>query len=540
MKPRNTQETDIERGPLNLRVSHPQRIGTSKHGMVSTAHVEATRAGVQMLEQGGNAIDAAVASAFALGVCEPAASGLGGQTAVLVNHVLKKKRVALDGSSRAPNRLEPGIFGKRDLLRGYKASTVPSTPATLAYLLREYGTLPLAETLKPAITLAERGFRVTPLLHSLMKKGQKKLKSRSAGLHFLKKGRSIYQIGDILRQPALARTLKGIAQAGVNDFYEGEIAKSIAEDMEKGEGLIRLDDLAQIPWPVERKPVMAKHGTVRYYTFPPPGAGRNLVQMLNVFDSLPERLKNMDTPKGALALAEIVRKAHLDRLSNPADPRLYHQQSKKPMIRSERAEKLAKRVLGKVENRGDTTHLSVMDSQGNAVALTQSIERVFGSFEASPELGFLYNNYMSAFEYEDMSHPYYLRPNAVPWASVAPTIAFRSGLKPSLVIGSPGSERIVSAVAQVILRLGQKTPLEAVSAPRLHCSSKGHISIEATRMRSDIVDALQAEGYEVDVLEPFSFYLGCVQLVMRERSGNLIGVADPRRDGSAAGPVMQP
>ena len=172
------------------------------------------------------------------------------------------------------------------------------------------------------------------------------------------------------------------------------------------------------------------------------------------------------------------------------------------------------------ELRGETTHLSAMDSSGNAVALTQSIERVYGSFSASPELGFIYNNYMSAFEYSDITHPYYLRPNAVPWASVAPTLVFKNDA-PWLSIGSPGSERIVSAVLQVLLRLIRgETPFKA--------------SLELSRMRDDLVPMLEQRGFEVDERDPYSFYLGCVQLVLRNER-ELIGVADPRRDGSAGG-----
>jgi gamma-glutamyltranspeptidase/glutathione hydrolase len=178
----------------------------------------------------------------------------------------------------------------------------------------------------------------------------------------------------------------------------------------------------------------------------------------------------------------------------------------------------------------------VMDRFGNAVALTQSIERVFGSCSASPNLGFLYNNYMSAFEYDNMSHPYYMRPNAVPWANVAPTILFK-GSRPWMVIGSPGSERIVTAVLQVVLRrLAGQSLYDAVSSPRLHCSAEGKVSLEGARFRDDIPRTLEEHGFELDVRNPFSFYLGCVQTVMRERGGRLVGVADPRRDGTAGGP----
>ena len=141
---------------------------------------------------------------------------------------------------------------------------------------------------------------------------------------------------------------------------------------------------------------------------------------------------------------------------------------------------------------------------------------------------------MSAFEYSDASHPYYLRPNAVPWASVALTIVFRSR-KPWLAIGSPGSQRIVSTIAQVIIRLFHQSPFDAVASPRIHCSFDGTVSLEASNMRDDIPVFLEQHGFKIDKREPRSFYLGCVQMVLHE-SGEFIGVADPRRDGSAGGP----
>lgn len=269
---------------------------------------------------------------------------------------------------------------------------------------------------------------------------------------------------------------------------------------------------------------------------PSPGAGRTLIETLNIIDCYPEWLRDPDTPDGAVALAAAIRQANLDRRDRPFDPHFYPQIKEKRMVSPTYAQKTADRLLGEVGLNGETTHLSVMDGKGNVVALTQSIERVGGSLAAAPELGFLYNNYMSAFEYEDITHPYYLRPNAVPWASVAPTIVFR-GRKPWLAIGTPGSERIASAVAQVLLRLMRRSPYEAVSAPRLHCALDGTVSLEATRMRSDVADALREAGFELDVRDPYSFYLGCVQIVIKE-GDRLMGVADPRRDGSAGGPRL--
>ena len=516
------------------RLPRPQRVAFSSRGMVSSAHYLATEAAVRVLEEGGNAMDAAVVAAFALGVCEPHASGLGGQTMILLHQAEPRAQVALDGSSRAPNRAAPGLVRKKQRRIGYRATTVPSTPAVLSYALERFGTVPLSRALEPALGLAEEGFLVSELYHALSKREARRLRAGNAGEIFLGKGRRPLAPGAILRQPALARTLERLAKEGVEDFYVGGIGRRIHEDMEANDGLLRDDDLSQIPWPIERKPLATRFRSQRVLTFPPPGAGRVLVEMLHILEASPEQLWKPDEPQGALLLAEVMRRAALDRKDRPFDPQLYPQVDERRMRSREYAASAAKAIRRRIRTRGETTHLSVMDDRGNAVALTQSIERVFGSYVATPDLGFLYNNYLSAFEQEDIAHPHYLRPNAVPWASVAPTIVFR-GRKPWLAIGSPGSERIVTAILQVLLRLRNQSPYDAVAAPRLHCSVTGRVSLEVSRFRSDIPRALERHGFEIDERDPFSFYMGCVQLVLRERRG-LVGVADPRRDGSAGGP----
>lgn len=553
--------------PGDRRVVYPQRVGVSTRGMVSTQHYHATEAGAAMLDTGGNAVDAAVAAAFALGVVEPAASGLGGQSMLLLHLAADGRKFCLDGASRAPNRTPPGGLKRSAHLRGHRATTVPSTPAVLAYALKHYGTKRLDEVLQPAIERAEEGYRVSPLQHYLTRRELKYLRAHSAGALMLKGGRAPYPIGALFRQPVLAATLRRLAVAGVEDFYQGEIGRAIHADMLANNGLLRDDDLARIPWPTERRPLATHFGPMRVFTFPPPGAGRTLIEALNLLAQFPEAARDPDSPRGALLLAHVIRKANLDRADRPEDPVLFAQELDlgEDITHLDYAKRVARRIKGRLlrdtqrvgdsdrpaaerateplpeppetgELRGETTHLSAMDAAGNVVALTQSIERVYGSFSASPALGFIYNNYMSAFEYEDISHPYFLRPNAVPWASVAPTIVFR-GPRPWLAVGSPGSERIVSAILQVLLRLERgATPFDAVESPRLHCSVEGKVSLEATRMRDDIPRLLARHGFAIDARDPYSFYLGCVQLVLREQDC-FLGVADPRRDGSAAGPA---
>jgi len=520
--------------PKRERGHKPQQLAFSKYGMVSTAHYHATQAGVGILSDGGNAIDASVAAALALGVCEPHASGLGGQTMMLIHLAQNRRTFAVDGSSRAPNRASPEELNCRQRRRGHRASAVPSTPAVLSYIAETYGTMKWEQLLGPAIELAEHGFEITELLNALTRRELKYLRLYNAGVVFLRGGKRAHPVGSILRQPSLAKTLRRLASEGVEDFYSGQIARRIHNDMTTNGGLIRDDDLAQIPWPIERKPLGTRFRNMRVVTFPPPGAGRSLIEILHILETLPDRLWNLDAPEGAVAFAEVVRHAAVDRADRPYDAAFYPQVREKAMLSREYATRVGKQIRRRIKTSGDTTHLSVMDRHGNVVALTQSIERTFGACVMTPDLGFLYNNYMMAFDYENRGHPYGMRPNAVPWASVAPTIVFR-GTRPWLAIGSPGSDRIVSAVAQVMLRLMTHPPYEAVVAPRLHCSIDGKVSLEATRVRDDIPAALERRGFQVDARDPFSFYLGCVQLAMRERKG-FTGVADPRRDGSAGGP----
>ena len=520
------------------RAEDPQRVATSRRGMVATAHSEASRAGVAALEAGGNAIDAAISAALALAVCEPAASGLGGQTMMLLHLAGEARTVALDGSSRAPNLATVGAFGnyRRERRRGHRATTVPSSPAVYDYALERYGRLGVAEVLQPAIQLAAEGYEVSELQERLARRELKHLRaSPGAASLFLRQGRQPFRAGSILRQPVLAGTLQRLAEVGLEDFYLGETAGRIVADMEHHGGFIRAEDLAQIPQPVERDTLTGRFGTSRVHTMPPPGAGRTLIEMLNIHQALPAELRDLDSPEGAVLLAEAIRQAFRDRRDRPFDPSIYPQVDEKQMLSRRYAKGLAAEMVRTLGGNGETTHLSVMDAEGNAVALTQSIENVYGACAASPELGFLYNNYLSAFEHDDISHPYFLRPNAVPWASVAPTLLMRDG-QCHLAIGSPGSERIAPAILQVLVRLARLSPLAAVEAPRLHCSLGGVVSLEAPRMSSEIADALVRRGFELDRREAYAFYLGCVQLVLR-RDGTFTGVADPRRDGAAAGPA---
>jgi gamma-glutamyltranspeptidase/glutathione hydrolase len=526
-----------------------RKYAISQGGMVATAFPEATAAGVEMLKQGGNAVDAACAAAFALGVCEPQASGLGGQTMMLIH--IGKKVLAIDGSSRAPSLAHVNAIYKEDRGVGYRATTVPSTPATLYYVHQYYGSLNWEQILEPAIQIAQNGYFISELQHRLQKrelKTFKKVESFSGGKYFLKDGEP-YQVGDRFVQPELGQLLKILADKGIDEFYRGNVAKQIDADMRENGGLLRYDDLALIPWPIERRPLRRRFRKYRVYTMPPPGAGRTLLFSLMMVDTIPPKLLIKDEYKRILLLASVFRKALRERSDRPFDPEFYPQVSEKEMLSRMFAQKCIKEIVKRVDKTilsslitsdelsGETTHLSVMDRNGMAVSVTQSIERVYGSKAAASELGFLYNNYLIDFEYDIPEHPFYLRPNAVPWATVAPTLIFRKD-DIWMALGSPGSERIFSTLAQFLLHvIDEKVNLyQAMLAPRMHCSLGGRISLEAERFSPDLMNYLKDKGYRIDVREPYSFYLGAVHAVMRQENGNgFEGVAEIRRDGSAEG-----
>ena len=313
-RPKRRRITEVDTDLLELtdtRIHEPQRVAASPHGMVSTAHYSATAAGVRMLEQGGNAVDAAIAAALALGVCEPAASGLGGQTMLLIHLRASGSTVAIDGSSRAPNRALIESFAnlRAERRRGHLATTVPSSPATYAYALERYGRLDWAAVLEPAIELAEQGYEISVLQYRLTRRERRHLQAHPAGPLFLQDGRRVRRAGTKFVQPVLADTLRRLGEKGYEDFYLGETARLMHEDMEVNGGILREDDLAQIPVPIEREPLSGRFGRDQLFTMPLPAAGRTLVELLNIHRSLPRELRDIDTPDGAVCLARAIQRA---------------------------------------------------------------------------------------------------------------------------------------------------------------------------------------------------------------------------------------
>ncbi|HJJ23385.1 MAG TPA: gamma-glutamyltransferase [Nitrosopumilus sp.] len=526
-----------------------KKCSVAKNGMVASAFPEATKAGVEMLKKGGNAVDAACATALALGVCEPQSSGLGGQSMGIIH--INGKSYAIDGSSRSPSLAHSSVYvHKKNRRLGYKATTVPSTLATIGFLHERYGRLEWQKIVAPSIHIAKKGYKITRLQHNLQVKELENflsIKSKSGAKYFLKDGLIPYDVGDRFIQEDLADTLTAISKYGYRVFYQGDIAKKIVQDMKKNKGLIQEEDLAYIPEPLVRKPISRKYRHVSVVTLPPPAAGRTLLLTLMMLNHLPSKFLRSSKPSSYHFVAETFRKAFLHRIQRPFNRHTYDQIEEKIHLQRSFAKQMAESIHDSMDatlpmidpdfGGDDTTHLSTMDNEGNAVGITQSIELAYGSKTAADGLGFLYNNYMSAFEFTNPNHPYYIRPNTIPWTSVSPALIFNNS-KLWMVVGSPGSQRIFSTVTQFLSRIidGNLPMSEAIERPRFHCSIGGIISIEQDGFRSEIVDYLKDMGYDISVKDRYSFYHGAIHAVMKPQTQDgFHGAAEVRRDGTAEG-----
>ena len=532
----------------SFKTSSDKKFSVSKNGMISSGFPEASRAGLEILKKGGNAIDAACASAMALGVCEPQASGIGGQSMAIIH--FEGKTICIDGSTRAPSRALPDKI-KRSLDRslGYKATTVPSTVAVMGFLNEKYGRLDWAEILRPSIKIAKKGYKISKLQHDLQAReleNFKKVESLSGAKYFLKDGEAPFEPKDRFIQEDLANLLSYLADNGYRSFYFGKIPKLIDADMKENNGLLREDDMVMIPKIIEREPLIGKYRNIVVKTFPPPAVGRILILILKLLEQIPVKTIKQNKPEYYHYLSETFRRALAFRTQRPYDVSTYKQLDDKMLNDENFLKNLSKSIIEGINlntnqttkfHDQDTTHLSVMDDEGNAIGITQSIELVYGSKAAAKDLGFLYNSYMDSFEYTNINYPHYLRPNTSPWTSVAPTILFHNK-KAWMTVGTPGSERIPTVTAQFIssiIDLGMSSS-DAMTKPRIHCGVDGVIFVEGERFDDSVIAYLSDLGYEIVSKEPYSYFHGAIHAVIKnQNSRGFQGIAEIRRDGIAMG-----
>ena len=500
---------------------------------VSAAFPLATDAASDILRRGGNAVDAAVAAAWALSVCEPSASGLGGQTVVLIRFPDGRTRV-IDGHSYAPAAASLATIDEGQQRRGRTASTIPSTVATLHHAHTTYGRLPREVVMSPAIAIAEEGYPLTALQRRQIAWVADELKESAAGNIFLVRGETP-PVDHLLRQSTLAGTLRRIATVSPQDFYRGTIADLICEDMQRHGGLITKDDLAERAEPAERAAISGAYRGHTITTTPEPSGGPQLLLALQILERIaPEGFARPDSHwQEAIALATSAAYHERERLSQLP----VHCSQLEPDRST--ADLVAKRPLSRsvehdAEAAGDTTHLSVSDHSGCVVMLTQSIQSVFGAKVAHPELGFIYNNYLSTCPRKPHLHG--LMARCCPRSNAAPTLVLRRDQPiPLLALGSAGSRRILSSILQVISAvIDHHWDIQAaVAAPRVHGLLSSRVWLERPAISDELIARLRVRGRHPVTKPGLAFAMGAVHGLEFPSDGPARAAADPRRDGTA-------
>jgi gamma-glutamyltranspeptidase/glutathione hydrolase len=526
--------------------------------MVVTREAHATEAGVATLRAGGNAVDAAVVVGFALAVTHPSAGNLGGGGFMLIRFA-GGRTTFLDFRERAPGRaardmyLGPDGTPTRDSIVGWRAPGVPGTVRGLELASKQYGRKPWPELLAPAVRLAAEGF---PLSY-----GQAQGLKSAAGLLsrfpesnriFLRDGR-YYEPGERLVQPELAATLRRIAASGARDFYAGETARQLADSMALNGGLITLEDLKGYA-AVERRPLSGRYREYDIITAPPPSSGGiGVLQMMGMLEGSGYENSGAGSAAAIHYVAEVMRRYYADRSEHLGDPDFArvpvsgllnprYIAARRATIEPARATPSAQLRPGAPapDESLETTHYSIVDVEGNAVAVTYTLNGGYGSGVTAPGLGFLLNNEMDDFAAKP-GHPNLFglvqgEPNAVqpgkrPLSSMTPTIVVRDG-RLYLVAGSPGGPRIISTVLQVLLNVfdfGMNIQ-DAVDWPRFHHQWLPDTLNMEPGFSPDTIRLLEERGHAVERARS----IGEVAAI-RAEGGWLEGAADSRTESAAAG-----
>jgi gamma-glutamyltranspeptidase/glutathione hydrolase len=535
---------------------HSPVVGT--RGMVVSQNEMASSVGAQILRDGGNAVDAAVAVAFALAVTLPRAGNVGGDGFITVYDAKTKQVRVIDFRGTAPRAATPAMFvdnkGKERGIAsyGYLAPSVPGSVAGLEHAHKKWGRLPWAKVVEPALRLARDGVKLTADEAFVFGWGRERLSNSVSGkATFYKPDGSLYAKDDVLKQPDLAWTLGEIQKGGAKAFYTGEIARRIVADMKANGGLITMEDLAAYQ-PVERDPLVGSYRGYTIYTPPPASAGgATLLNMLNILEQFDLKAAGQGSAASLHLLAETMKLAYADRYRVLGDPAFVTAPVKgftSKAYAAERARLIStdKVIPGADAPVGDplkfespsTTHLSVADADGNAVSLTTTLGSDFGSGVMIARTGILLNNQMNNFSHEQAWEAQRtgtppplnaMAPGKRMLSTMMPTIIFR-GDKPWLVTGTPGGSTIPTTVVQVVVNAidyGLNVD-EATHRPRIYQGNNASLRVEPG-FNPDTVAALKAKGHRITSDET----MGSAHSIMI--TDNLfLGAADPRRPGAKA------
>lgn len=537
------------------------RSATGKNGMVASANVYASQAGLAVLEAGGNAIDAAIAVSYALGVVEPQSSGIGGGGFMLI-HTADGEDVFIDFREVAPEAQTAYTWldangnvknnGKANQLGGL-AVAVPGTVAGMELALEKFGSglLTRKAIMTPAIELATRGFHVGSFQYNqTVEKLASIQKYGTIAKYYLKSNGAPYRTGEEFSNPDLGKTLQLIAENGADAFYKGEVAEAMLAAIQKYDGVMTQSDLDKYEAKL-REPVTGTYRGYQVISCPPPSSGgTHIIQILNILENYDVGSMKVNSAEYLHLWSEALKATFADREAYMADTDFVENVPLSGLTNKDYAKTIADKITNKSQSwmAGDpteyvhdsTTSFSVADKYGNIVTVTQTLECSFGSCVAVPGYGFVLNDEM---------HDFSTNPNSVncvqgekhPLSSMSPTIILKEDGSPYMTLGTPAGLRIYTTVAQVISKVidhGMNLQ-DAIDCARIYDNGgKNGIEYETGckyQITGDTVSALRAMGHNTTQKGQWKIYFGGVQGVMYLEDGSMFGAADPRRDGKALG-----
>ncbi len=514
------------------------------HGMVATSQPLAAVAGLRVLLDGGNAIDAAIATAATLNVVEPMMTGIGGDMFALVWIAREKKLYALNGSGRAPAALTLAEVRKRGTTRGmptmgWLCVTVPGAVDGWANLLDRFGTMKFSQVLAPAIDYAENSFPISELTARTWALDQPKLDMNPTAAHvYLKRGDAPH-VGEIHKQPDLAKSLRAIAEGGRDAFYLGEIAEKIVAHSQQTGGFLARADFANhtSTWD---EPISTTYRDVTIYECPPNGQGIIVLEALNIIEGFDPQELEHNSAEYLHHIAEALKLAFADGLAHIADPRVVPVPIERMLSKGYAAERRALIDANRAREHprtgihaSDTVYLSVVDSERNCVSFINSLYDHFGSGIVVPGTGIALQNRGANFSL-DPDSPNVIAPNKRPYHTIIPAMAFRNN-QPWLSFGVVGGFMQPQGHVQVILNMVdfKMDPQRALDSPRVRVHGDESLALERA-FDNDTRVALGRRGHRLQSDETSTF--GCGQIIMLDQAtGALAGASDPRRDGMAVG-----
>ena len=533
------------------------RDATSTKAMATASKYEVSQVGAEIMAKGGNAVDAAVAMGFALGVCEPFTSGLGGGGLATI-HTAEGENFFIDFREVAPAAATLDLYvdasgeNNGNTQEGGLASGVPGEVAGLLYLLEHHGTMSREEVMEPAIRIANEGFTVSAYCANAISDAYEKTqKFPEMSKVYLDENGLPWEEGSVITNPDLGKALQLIADQGADAFYKGEIGEAMVATLAKYDGVMTMDDLAGYEVH-ELEPVTGDYRGYTVISSPPPSSGgTHLIEILNILENFDMASMEVNSAEYVHLFAETFKLAFADRAKYMADTNFvsvplggltsqaYADKRAQDIDLNVAMEQAAPDDPSPYEYT-DTTHFSVADVDGNCVAITKTINYYFGSGVMVDGYGFMMNNQMDDFS-TDSESVNKIEPGKKPLSSMSPTVVLKPDGSPFLVLGTPGGSRIFSGVAEVISRvIDSKMDLHtAISVPKIwNCSNKNNLQYEEPLKGYEqyaLTDETIAKLTEMGHGELKTTRSGAFQCIMFMDDGTLYGTADPRQDGKAVG-----